>query len=80
MSDLKDRKLFIVTFRVDEVLQNGQQPRVLHIPALVLDFNSAESAGLDFIADFKNKPEARQLPPDAKLEIQSIIAGGTILL
>lgn len=79
MSDLEDRQLFIVTFVVDEPLNNGQQPRVINIPAFVTDWEAAAEKAHEYIASFSSTPEAR-MTKDVKLKLQSIMVGGTILI
>lgn len=77
--DLKGRQLFIVTFVVDEQLNNGQQPRVINIPAFVTDWEAAAERAQKYITAFPNTPEAKHTQ-DVKLKLQSIMVGGTILI
>lgn len=81
MSDVSDRKLFVVTFLVDPEglppLPNGQE-RTMHVPAFVEDIATAGEKAEEYMADFKNTPEGKQ-NPNAKLSIRAIMAGGTIL-
>jgi hypothetical protein len=79
MSDLEGRQLFIVTFVVDEPLNNGQEPRVINIPAFVADWEAAAERAHKYIASFSTTPEARQTK-DVKLKLRSIMVGGTILI
>lgn len=81
MSDVNDRKLFIVTFVVEDSTQpNGQRPRALNVPAFVVDWDAAADRANKYLEDFANSPEANQLNPGEKLKLQSIMLGGTILL
>jgi hypothetical protein len=75
-----NRKLFIVTFIIDEPPMDGQAPRAINVPAYVTDWQVAADKANDYLAAFPNTPEARQLKPDQKLKLQSIMLGGTILV
>lgn len=80
---LNDRKLFVVTFKVesDELppLPKGEGTRTIHVPAFVEDMAQAEQKALEYAANFKNTQEGKQ-SPNAKLTIQSIVVGGTLLI
>jgi hypothetical protein len=76
---LDGRKLFVVTFVVEEPApQDGQPPRGINVPAFVADWQTAAEKAREYIAAFPSTPEAKQLK-DAKLKLQSIMIGGTIL-
>jgi hypothetical protein len=75
----KGRLLFIVTFIIDEPPMDGQAPRAINVPAFVADWQTAADRAKDYLAAFPSTPEARQLKGDAKLKLQSIMLGGTIL-
>lgn len=84
-----DRRLFIVSFVVDEPpLPNGQQPRAINIPAFVADWETAAECANDYIAAFPTSPEYKQIvaelqargtSAEPKLQLRSIMIGGTIL-
>lgn len=77
----EDRKLFVVTF-IDEgdqqpPLPEGQQ-RTINVPAFVESIAEAERKALIFAEKFHETRQGK-LFPNAKLVIQSIVAGGTLL-
>jgi hypothetical protein len=78
-----DKKFFVITF-TDENPQppppNGQAPTkpIINVPAYVEDWETAIERARAYAKDFKNTPEGRQAQ-NARLEIQSIVIGGTLL-
>lgn len=75
------RKLFVITFKIESSalspLPNGQD-RTMNVPAFVENFAAAETAAKAYASNFTNTIEGKQAP-DAKLTIQSIVLGGTLL-
>lgn len=76
------RKLFVVTFKIESEklppMPNGQE-RTMNVPAFVEDFTAAEAAAESYANKFADTPEGKQAP-DAKLTLQSIVRGGTLLI
>lgn len=79
MNELANRRFFVITFVVDEVVPDGQQPRSINVPAFVADWQTAADKAKEYIEHFADQPEARQLK-EGKLKLQSIMLGGTMLI
>lgn len=88
--EFEGRQLFIVTFVIDDpsVSRNGQQSRAINVPAFVADWQEAAAKAKEYLENFSDTPEGKQLAQleklsgrttEPKMKLQSIMVGGTIL-
>jgi len=69
----ENRRFFVVSFVVEG------RDQLLHIPAFVESIGIAEQKAIKWLETFPDSEEGKQMP-DAKLSIQSIVVGGSILI